>query len=241
MDVTSLVGPAVVAALISSIVSGIGVWISSRTTRTIHSEKLAFDREQAERRTSAEIALAERKVSLDRAFEGWRRRAEFAEEVLADFYEARDVINSVRSPATFEGEGGTRKKYDWETDADTNTLNMYFATIERLQKRADLFSQLYSRRYRFIAYFGQKSSKPYDDIHKIYVDILISATMLLQTHQERTLGTLPQSREGWQKVIWDHGDGDSIRLRLEHVMEAIEVICGPAIRDIANFGELLHA
>jgi hypothetical protein len=74
MDYASLIGPAVVAAVISSIVSAIGILISARTSRAIHGERLAFDREQSERRISAEIALAEKKVTLDRALAAWRRR-----------------------------------------------------------------------------------------------------------------------------------------------------------------------
>src|SRR5579863_599381 len=109
MDLTSLIGPAVVAAVIASVVSVIGFLINRSTVRGMHAERLAFDREQAERRASAEIALTERKatadialtekrLALDRAFAAWKRQTEFAEEVLADFYQARDIIQSARSP-----------------------------------------------------------------------------------------------------------------------------------------------
>ena len=100
--------------------------ISARTTRAIHTEKLAFDREQAERRIDAEIALAEKKVDLDRAFEAWKRQTEFAEQIIADFYEARDIINAARMPGSFGDEGSTRQKEDWETENDTRRLNSYY-------------------------------------------------------------------------------------------------------------------
>jgi len=78
MKCTSLIGPAIVAAAISGLVSGIGISISAPTARRIHTEKLAFDRDQAGRRAAAEIAvdecktmadiaLPERKLALDRA------------------------------------------------------------------------------------------------------------------------------------------------------------------------------
>jgi hypothetical protein len=86
MDFSSLIGPAVVAAVISSLVPGLGFLISARTTRAVHAERLAFEAEQFERRVSAEIALAEKKVTLDRALAAWKRRTELAEEVLTDFY-----------------------------------------------------------------------------------------------------------------------------------------------------------
>jgi hypothetical protein len=139
MDYTSLIGPAVVAAVISGLISGIGIVISARTTRAIHSERLAFDREQSEHRVNAEIALAEKKVTLDRALAAWKRKTEFAEEVLTDFYKAREVIDAARSPGGFEGEGATRQIEPWETEDDTRTLNAYFRTAERLRGQADFF------------------------------------------------------------------------------------------------------
>ena len=124
MDLTSLIGPAVVAAAISGLVSSIGIWISARTTRAIHAEKLAFDREQGERRTTAEIAQAERKLTADialaekklaaeQALASWKRRTELAEEVLTDFYQARDIIHGARLPIGFGDEGNTKPREEW--------------------------------------------------------------------------------------------------------------------------------
>ena len=186
MDFTSLIGPAVVAAVIASIVSVIGFLVNRATVRGMHTERLVFDREQAERKITADIDLAERKfqydvgvteakinadltlaekkLALDRALAAWKRRTEFAEEVLADFYHARDIINASRSPGSFSNEGDTRTKAEWETEADTRTLNAYFATIERLAARHEFFSQLYARRYRFLALFGPENQQAFTTI-----------------------------------------------------------------------------
>jgi hypothetical protein len=110
MDWTSLIGPAVVAAAIAGIISVINLLLNRATTLTTHSQRLAFDREQAERKVSADFSLAEKKLSLDRAFAAWKRRTEFAEEVLTDFYQAHEVIMGARSPGIFEGEGKTRPR-----------------------------------------------------------------------------------------------------------------------------------
>jgi hypothetical protein len=118
MDATSLIGPAVVAAVISGLVSGIGILLSTRTARAIHTEKLAFDREQAERKMTADIELGERKLTADialaarkfeydRDLDAWKRRTSLAEEVLADFYQAKDIIDAARSPGSLGGESDT--------------------------------------------------------------------------------------------------------------------------------------
>jgi hypothetical protein len=101
---------------------------------------------------------------LDRALASWKRRTEFAEEVLADFYKARDIIEAARSPGGFADEGTTRKQQSWETEDDTRTLNAYFRTIERVSAHTDFFSQLFSRSHRFIALFGGDAGKPFDDL-----------------------------------------------------------------------------
>ena len=123
MHWTSLIGPAVVAALIAGIISVITLLMNRATTLTTHSQRLAFDREQAERKASADIALAEKKLALDREFAAWKRRTEFAEEVLTDFYQAHDVIRGARSPGIFESEGKTRPRGNHETEDETRKLD----------------------------------------------------------------------------------------------------------------------
>ena len=105
----SLIGPAVVAAGVSGIVSVVGLIVSTRTARAIHTEKLGFDRGQAAQKLAFDKRLAERKFEFDkdlaerrfkyaRALHDHRRRTEIAEEVLADFYQARDIMQAARSP-----------------------------------------------------------------------------------------------------------------------------------------------
>ncbi len=50
MDWTSLIGPAVIAAVVSGIVAVIGFIVSTTTARTIHTEKLDFDRHLAQQK-----------------------------------------------------------------------------------------------------------------------------------------------------------------------------------------------
>jgi hypothetical protein len=172
-----------------------------------------------------------------RGLERWRaetigkRRVELAEEVLADFYQAREVIRAIRSPATFSNEGNTRKKAEWETENDTRNLNTYFATLERLDNRSDFFSTLNARRYRFVAYFGHDAARPYEDLHEVYSDIVVAARMLISAYRRGNDGSLPQSRQKWEETIWWGGDGDLINARLDRIVEAIEATCRPIIQE----------
>jgi hypothetical protein len=161
-----------------------------------------------------------------------KRKAELAEEVLADFYEARDVITAARSPGGFGHEGATRQKAEWETEDDTRTLNAYFRTMERLRNKEEFFARFHARRYRFIAIFGTEAGQSYDDFHKIYARIVVAVRMLIQTYQQRNLGSLPDNRKAWEASIgWVPLEEDKVPAELDTIVFAIEKICRPAIQE----------
>jgi hypothetical protein len=70
-----------------------------------------------------------------------KRRTEFAEVVLADFYQAQRIIDEARSPGSMGNEGSTRPKVAGETEDEERTLNAYFVTAERLNNRREFFAQ----------------------------------------------------------------------------------------------------
>jgi hypothetical protein len=212
---TTLIGPAVIAAVISGVVAVVGFFITTRAATAMHREKLAFDRQLAERRFEFDRDLAKQKFQYDRDLHDHKRRVELAEEVLSDFYQAHDIINTARSPGSFAHEGATRQKAEWESEDDTSTLNAYFATYERLRNKAEFFAQLHARRYRFMAHFGLEAAKPYDELHKIYNEIVIAVRMLVNTYRRRTEGLLPKNREAWERTIgWAPDEHDKIPDRL---------------------------
>jgi hypothetical protein len=107
MDWSSLLGPAVVAAIVSCAVTIVGFIVSNRTARRLHTERLHADRGLAERKITADIDLAERKLRadieiaekklvLERELASWQRMATLAEEALADCYKIREIIQDAR-------------------------------------------------------------------------------------------------------------------------------------------------
>ena len=85
MTVSDLIGPAVVAAVVSGVITIIGFILSNRTARQIHSEKLDFDETIAEKKFRFDVDLAERKFRYDRELHDHKRRIEFGEDLLASF------------------------------------------------------------------------------------------------------------------------------------------------------------
>jgi hypothetical protein len=101
------------------------------------------------------VAIAVRGLNKWRAETIGKRKAELAEEVLADFYRAKLIFVWVRSPGAFGDEGKTRKAEPGETPEQTRYRNALYAPIERLTEHNAFFAEMAARRFRFKAVFGR--------------------------------------------------------------------------------------
>jgi len=167
-----------------------------------------------------------------------KRKAELAEEVLADFYEAKDIINGARNPGGFNNEGNTRQKQDWESLDDTRILNSYYRTFERLHNKAEFFAKLQARKYRFVALFGIKSVSIYDQLFMIHEEIIGATKMLLLTHQRNSNREETDSIVRWKTAIgWGDPVSDPTLPKLDKIISEVENICRPAIQE--RYGNFL--
>ena len=168
-----------------------------------------------------------------------KRKLELAEEVLALFYEARDVISYIRNPFGFGGEGSTRNAAPNESPEEKQINDNAYVVFERYNKRQDLFSKLYSMRYRYMAQFGRDSAKPFDDLYKIVNEIFISARMLPHYWKEQGHRQWKNEAE-FQKhldemhkheaIFWEmSADKDQITPRVSAVISDIEAQCNKII------------
>ncbi|NNC15235.1 hypothetical protein HJC22_05735 [Corallococcus exiguus] len=229
-NLTSLLGPAVIAAAISGTISVIALLLSLRTTKLIHTERLTFERNQIENKFRSDIALAEKKLELDRALADWKRQTELAEQVLSDFYRARDLFMAARSPGSFPGEGATRPQDDNESKSDAEHLNAIYAPFERLTKNNSFFADLHARRYRFMALFGTEAAQPFDLLRAAHSEIFTATEILLEEENalrlERRSPTAPEYIKEFKATIWrSHASKDIITPMLDTAVATIEKIC----------------
>lgn len=172
--------------------------------------------------------------------ENWRRetigkrKAELAEEVLADFYQARDIIKAAQSPFGYSHEGLSRQKGENETEEDTRILNSYFAATERLASKADFFAETWARRYRFTAVFGPEAARAYDDLFEVRNEIIVSVRSLISAHGQHLSASDRAAKARWENTIWSGGDDDPIPGRLDRIVETIEKTCRPAVQESAS-------
>ncbi len=162
-----------------------------------------------------------------------KRRMELAEEVLALFYQVRDVIRAMRSPVGFSGEGESRKAETDESPERKKALDNAFVIIERYNKHADLFSRLHAMRYRFMAQIGKKESEPFDELDQVLNQIFLAARRLARewSREERCF-TSDADREAFHKklreseaIFWSGEDPDVIEQSIEALTLRMEATC----------------
>lgn len=229
MNWATLLGPAVVAAIVSGIISVVGFLVSARTARRLHREKLTFDERQAEQKFEFDKALAERRFDLDSRLADRKRRQELAEEVLSGFHQVRDLIRAIRSPMSFEGEAKKRVRLPSETDALARTKDNYHVILERLHDRHESIANLMSRQYRMQAWFGAEAAAPFDKLHQAITSVRVSAEMLVSCAGEGFQQSDPDTWKQWRRDIWWGHQPDPIEAKVDEAVAAIEAICRPIL------------
>ena len=160
-----------------------------------------------------------------------KRKIELAEDVLALFYEARDVISYIRSPFGFVGEGNTRKADPNESPEDKLIYDNAYVVFERYNKRQEPFNKLYSMRYRYMARFGNNSEKPFLELQKI-VNEVFSAARELPDYRKRQ-GSYPwQNKNEFEQHLKEMRDLEAIFWEMSPKRDLIKPRIDAVISDI---------
>lgn len=164
-----------------------------------------------------------------------RRKGELAEETLAAFYEAIEVIDWARFPGGYAHEGKTRPGQDGEAEDLAQAKNTHYIPIERLARSAELFSKIQSHKYRFMAYFGSDAEKPFKELKLIHSQIIVAAGSLIRTEENYRSGqcgtAFLKSRIENEDIIGLFNENDPIKPQVDAVIKSIEEICKPCLLD----------
>jgi hypothetical protein len=185
--------------------------------------------------------------SWRREFVG-KRQMELAEEVLALFYQARDIIQAMRSPFGYEGEGATRKPAPSERPEDKDALDRAYALIERYNKHVETFSRIHALRYRFMAQIGVEAAQPFLDLNKVVNDLILASRRMarLSTRPARTLRTeadlekYDRERNEVEAVFYSGEESDPITPRVDAIIAEIEQTCRGLIESRGTLFALLN-
>jgi hypothetical protein len=232
MDWDLLLRSVVLAAVVSSVVAAIGFGVSAATALKINKDKVKLDRDLAKYKADAERDLVEHRINLDHKLAIARRRAELAEKVLADFYQARRTIDIVRSPMIWAGEMVAE-----DGVAEDVVKNDGYGVMRRLREYQAFFAEMDAKRFMFGALFGTEATVPYDQFIKVYNRVFHAAESLLRYRHDLDNPDLQQHiknmrREAFSNVqLDDYGKetADRVSQAVEEAVATIEAICRPAV------------
>lgn len=168
-----------------------------------------------------------------------KRRIEFAEEVLAQFYEVNDAFRSIRAPFTWLGEGKSRTRGEHEDEIMAESLDRAYVVVERFIRHKSTFSNLRSKKFRYMAMFRGNAHEPFDDIEMALNQILIASDMLGKYYWKNQ-GLLDMNSEQSQRshkegkkmeaTIWSGIDGDAIAALVDKAIKKIESVTDKAAK-----------
>ncbi len=161
-----------------------------------------------------------------------RRKTELAEEVLAGFYRARDILTWARFPASDDSHDGEVDRPGVGPEDEDVDRSKIFTPVDRLTKESQVFSELQASRYRFMAYFGEEAARPFEEIRAIHSEVIDSAHNLIRTYGQEPTDSEEARRNQWEAAIgWGEGDRDTFRKRLDLTVKAVEQTCRPLIEE----------
>ena len=175
-----------------------------------------------------------------------RRRLDLAEEVLSQFYEARDAISHIRCPAGFEGETAAVQKQDNESEADHHARKTASVVFVRYNSHREMFSKLHATRYRFMAQFGAEAARPFDNLHAIVSEVLSAGralAMLWPIDYHRTEDQKQHHAvaiEKYEAIFWEHDQDDALRKKVDDAVGRIESTCRSEMKGRGTLFGLLN-
>jgi hypothetical protein len=228
MEWKDLIGPAVVAAVVSGIVSLVGNFFSSSTTRTVNLDRIAAEKDSAERKFTIDVDLAERRFKYEQTLHAYKRRVEFAEEVLASFYKVKDVLHEVRGPMSF-GEGAIRKREGPEIEGESRSRDSYYVPIARLKTHSEFLSEMFSKKHRAQAIFQNDIHGAFEKVGQAIHNVRVASSMLVQNvGQPRNE---PDFWRGLERDIWEvnRNEPDGISQMILDAIQIVEAAVRPTL------------
>ncbi len=224
MALNDLIGPAVVAAIVSGVVTILGNLFSIRSSRNINSEKIASEKDLAESKFDYEKDLAERKFRYEQELHDYRPRVEFAEELLAAFYKLKDIVLSIRGPFSYGDEGATRKRREHEIEQEARARDSFYVPVARMQKQTEFLSDLTSKKYRAQAVFQREIQRAFELANEVLNTIQVASGMLVDH-----VGQPRNDPEFWRKLegqIWNASTPDKPDELTQKIDQAVKIVEG---------------
>ncbi|WP_353191429.1 hypothetical protein [Pandoraea pnomenusa] len=158
-----------------------------------------------------------------------RRQLELAEDALVMFYKARDAIAAIRSPMTWGGEVGALERDDGESDFQFQSRQTVAPVFKRSESYSELFAEIEAMRYRYMARFGEGAAKPFEDMVRLRIRILLKARHYAQfysvdygPHDGDAIQRQKAKRDEAESYFWPMDDNGPVETEIARIMKEIE-------------------
>lgn len=159
----------------------------------------------------------------------WKRKYELAEEVLANFYEAHQAIQIIRSPFGYVHEGSSRPKQDNENKEESQIYNQAYVSRERFERNKTSFEKLQSLKFRFIALYGKEYEQHFDKftqtVNKIFFASDQIANVRLGQYGDDKNFIAKTNKESQEILYSGINKEDKIESELQIAIMSIETKC----------------
>ncbi len=209
-----------------------GVIVGALITWLGLGKRIDADERLATRKFEFDKELAQRKFDLDRSQLIHKRRFELAETLLADAYRFSDLMGSVRTGWSMEGEGKSRPEDVGEPESLKRLKDSYFAPIERLQQHSEFINGFRAKRHTARAYFGSNAVQAFQFFDQSIVSVQTASETLIETAGERDND--PTVLKELRQDIWaSHSEArkqaDKVGKKIEEGVLLIENLCRPVL------------
>jgi len=157
----------------------------------------------------------------------WRRqlvgtkRYELAEQTLALFYEAQEVIREMRVGVVDKNElSGFSKPEPTETE---NPMVAWFNAMDA--ERRALFAKLEALKFRFMATFGSEYGRAFEIFASVNGKVRHAAMRLPEFDQNRMSEGAWKAYKRWDEIRYYTGETDEIEKELSAALAPVEQLC----------------
>ena len=229
LETSALMAPALVAAIVSGTVALVSLIANVLVSVGTSQKRLEADRFALERRAELEAALAERKMILDRQLRREARKAEVAELLLAEFYEAQRIFEIVRSPMIWAEEMVLEEGVSEEV-----IKNSGYAILRRMRRHGEFFARIEARRHLAAALLGPAILHRFKEITLIHNQIIGSARAILEnrefeSQEFRSSSAADTFMMSQQKIAFATGRPDELAEQMQLIINKLEAVCRPII------------
>jgi hypothetical protein len=174
-----------------------------------------------------------------RTFSKWRRekieerKIELAFEALSLAYESKAVFGHIRSRVMLSGEGADVPPLAEESEKHKRHRQSFYAVLKRIEASNDYFARVWKLQPKFIAVFGDRTERIFDQLHRARSDIeAVASTVVFENEpSDRTDRSYREQSRAYVENVFGsvRGTPDPVNEKLDNFRKEMDALCLPVV------------